>query len=131
MAALCLPPDFAGINYYSGYRVRHDSTKLTGFGASKEPGVPKTTMDWLIRPEGLSFILEQAHEKYKLPNLFVTENGASFDDRGGCQAVHVAERTPYLEAHVGEVLRVRKEVVPLQAYFVWSLPDNFEWALGY
>jgi beta-glucosidase len=131
MAALCLPPDFAGINYYSGYRVRHDATKWTGFVASKEPGVPKTTMDWLIRPEGLSFILEQAHEKYKLPHLFVTENGASFDDRRDGQAVHDPERIAYLEAHVGEVLRVRKEGVPVQGYFVWSLLDNFEWALGY
>ena len=73
----------------------------------------------------------RSHEQYKLPNLFVTENGASFDDRRDGQAVHDPERIAYLEAHVGEVLRVRKEGVPVQGYFVWSLLDNFEWALGY
>ena len=45
--------------------------------------------------------------------------------------MHDPERIAYLEAHVGEVLRVRKEGVPVQGYFVWSLLDNFEWALGY
>jgi beta-glucosidase len=131
MAALLVPPDFAGINYYAGYRVRHDATKWTGFAEFKESGAPRTTMDWIIRPEGLGFILEQAHEQYKLPNLFVTENGASFDDRRDGQAVHDPERIAYLEAHVGEVLRVRREGVPVQGYFIWSLLDNFEWALGY
>jgi len=80
---------------------------------------------------GLGFILEQAHEQYNLPNLFVTENGASFDDCRDGQAVHDPERIAYLEASSVEVLRVRREGVPVQGYFVWSLLDNFEWALGY
>jgi len=44
--------------------------------------------------EGLGFILEQAHQQYKLPNLFVTENGASFDDRRDGQAVHDPSGSP-------------------------------------
>ena len=39
--------------------------------------------------------------------------------------------TAYLKAHIGAVLRARDEGVPVKGYFVWSLLDNFEWALGY
>jgi beta-glucosidase len=131
MEGLRLPPDFVGINYYTGYLVHHDPDQWTGFAAEKEPGAPRTAMNWIIRPEGLHAILSEVHLRYKLPTLFVTESGAAFDDHLSNGAVHDPERTAYLQSHVEAVRRARDEGVPVQGYFVWSLLDNFEWARGY
>ena len=58
--------------------------------------------------------------------LYVTENGMAseipFAD---------ADRIAYLEAHLAQARRAIAEGVPLQGYFIWSLMDNYEWALGY
>ena len=36
----------------------------------------------------------------------------------------------FLGEHLSEVLRAREEGVPIEAYFAWSLMDNFEWSEG-
>lgn len=126
-----LPPDFVGLNYYSGNRVRHDPASRLGFATAREPEAPRTEMGWIIRPEGIHRILTQAHARYHLGSVFVTENGAAFADGRDDGGVHDPERTAYLKAHIREVLRAREEGVPVDGYFVWSLLDNFEWALGY
>jgi beta-glucosidase len=33
--------------------------------------------------------------------------------------------------HFEAAARALEEGVPLKGYFVWSMMDNFEWALGY
>jgi beta-glucosidase len=131
MKAVQARPDFVGLNYYHGYLVRHDPASWLGYAGVEEPEAPRTTMNWLIRPEGLLEILNQTHVRYELPVLFVTENGACFDDHRDGGAVHDPERTAYLKAHIAAVLQARQEGVPIKGFFVWSLLDNFEWAKGY
>jgi beta-glucosidase len=131
MGELRVPPDFIGLNYYRGHFVRHDSRNWLGYDMVEEPGAARTTMDWAIRPEGLHRIISQAHERYKLPAVYVTENGASFADKPDGKAVHDEQRTAYLRSHIAAALRAREEGVPVKGYFVWSFLDNFEWALGY
>ena len=41
------------------------------------------------------------------------------------------ERTQYFERHLAAAAAAIGEGVPLNAYFAWSLLDNFEWAWGY
>ena len=41
------------------------------------------------------------------------------------------ERQAYLAGHLDAVARAIADGVPVRGYFVWSLLDNFEWALGY
>ena len=41
------------------------------------------------------------------------------------------ERQHYLAEHVRAVGQAIGDGVPMMAYFVWSLLDNFEWAQGY
>jgi beta-glucosidase len=83
--------------------------------------------------------------------LYVTENGAAFDDelvggsldgaldgaldgsldgRFGC-TVHDQQRVAYLDAHLRACHQAITDGVPLRGYFAWSLLDNFEWAWGY
>jgi beta-glucosidase len=131
MAILRVPPDFVGLNYYFGYLARHDPTRWNGFAPADEPHMPRTAMDWIVRPEGLYEILTGAHSCYRLPALFVTENGAAFEDVRSGDTVHDLKRVAYLDRHIREVLRAKDDGVPVRGYFVWSLLDNFEWALGY
>jgi hypothetical protein len=58
-----------------------------GFVAVDEPGAPRTTIDWIIRLEGLHRVITQAHERYKLPAIYITENGAPLDDQPDGKAV--------------------------------------------
>jgi beta-glucosidase len=131
MDDLCVPPDFVGLNYYFGYRARHSDASWLGFETVDEPGVPRTSMNWAIRPEGLYRVIMQAHDQYKLPAIYVTENGAAFPDELVGGTVRDPERKAYLESHIAAVLRALEEGAPVKGYFVWSLLDNFEWAHGY
>ena len=41
------------------------------------------------------------------------------------------QRLDYLESHLAAAARALAEGVPLVAYLVWSMLDNFEWGHGY
>jgi len=132
MEALRVPPDFLGLNYYFGYYVRNSSENWLGYSVVDEPDMPRTSIPgWTIRPEGLHRVITQAHVRYKLPAIYITENGASYDDAPEGKTVHDEDRKSYLKSHVAAVLQAKDEGVPVQGYFVWSFLDNFEWALGY
>jgi len=131
MDDLCMPPDFVGLNYYFGHLARHCDTNWLGFETVEVPGAPKTSMGWTVLPDGLRRVIAQAHDTYKLPAIFVTENGAAFPDTLAGGHVHDPERKAYLRSHVLAVLQARDEGAPVRGYFVWSLLDNFEWGHGY
>ena len=94
--------------------------------------LPRTDMGWEIFPQGLYDLLCRLHFEYRLPKLYVTENGASFADGPGADGnVHDTRRIDYLRAHFAAAHRAIEAGAPLAGYFVWSLMDNFEWARGY
>jgi beta-glucosidase len=64
--------------------------------------------------------------------LYVTENGAAFDDNpleNG--SIHDVERVEYLKTHLQAAGQALRAGANLRGYFVWSLLDNFEWHHGY
>lgn len=68
------PIDFLGINYYTRFVV-------DGRGAHvMNPDVERTQMGWEIDPFGLARLIEKLNREYKLPPLYITENGAALDD---------------------------------------------------
>ncbi len=112
--------------------MRYSPDNWLGYSVVDEPDMPRTSIvGWTIRPEGLHRVITQAHVRYKLPAIYVTENGASYNDTREGEAVHDEQRTSYLKSHIAAVLQAKDEGVPVQGYFVWSFLDNFEWALGY
>jgi hypothetical protein len=68
---------------------------------------------------------------YQPPTIYITENGAAFDDHSIDSRVPDPRRQAYLESHIVDVQRAIGDGVPVKGYFVWSLLNNFEWALGY
>ena len=132
LAAIAVPIDFLGINYYSRSVVADAPGEgLLGVRTVQGSG-PRTAMGWEIYPEGLYELLVRLHREYGVRDLYITENGAAFDDRpDGAGRVDDAWRVDYLRRHFAQAHRAIQEGVGLRGYFVWSLLDNFEWAQGY
>jgi beta-glucosidase len=149
---IAAPIDFLGVNHYhddnvSGRPLPADavpSLRPTDKpGRSPFPGseyvtmptrgLPRTAMDWEVNPGGLEQLLVRLGREYPtLPPLYITENGAAYDDELTADgAVHDVERTQYLLDHIAAVGRAIEAGADVRGYFVWSLLDNFEWAWGY
>jgi len=123
--------DFLGINYYSRQVVRASPGELLAARQVPVRDASYTTMGWEVYPRGLSEILRRVVRDYQPEAIYVTENGASFDDRPRNGGVHDRARTSYLAAHFSEAAAAIEAGVPLEGYFIWSLMDNFEWSHGY
>ncbi len=126
MAAIAAPVDWMGLNYYTCKRIAPGASGLWGDFAEIPGPLPETAMGWEICPEGLYHILTRIAADYAggLP-LYVTENGMAADGTDD------ADRIAYLDAHLAQAARAIADGVDLRGYFIWSLLDNFEWALGY
>jgi beta-glucosidase len=125
--------DFIGVNYYSRGVVRADpEARPLGARTLSLPGVPRTAMGWEVYPQGLAETLLWLKDRYDNPPLYITENGAAFDDPPPMDGeVQDPDRVEYLRAHLCSAREAIAQGVDLRGYFAWSLLDNFEWACGY
>jgi beta-glucosidase len=112
-------PNFLGLNYYFRQIVRADPGNYLGAAQVQPEGVATTDMGWEIHPDGLREALRRARDEYAPPLLAVTENGMAL------QGIEDDARVDYLRDHIAAADGIA------DAYFVWSLLDNFEWAWGY
>jgi len=125
------PTDFLGVNYYSVGRVRAVGDE-NFLGFEFEPARrPVTAMGWEIAPSSFTDLLIRLDRDYGRPRILVTENGAAFPDRPNGAQVDDPQRVAYLAEHFEAARRAVDAGVDLEAYFVWSLLDNFEWESGY
>lgn len=157
LATIATPLDSLGVNYYHGEFVGGTAPLVAPGGgdaptdrqtASPFPshegifwhdrGLPRTAMNWEVQPDGLTQLLRRVWDEYARPagtTLYVTENGAAYDDEltleEGQPRVHDTDRAAFLEAHLGAILDAADAGVDVRGYFYWSLLDNFEWAWGY
>ena len=152
LETISAPLDFLGINHYHDDLVsgHPDTTGADGHagGSGRQiaspwigaehitfpsRGLPRTAMDWEVNPDGLRTLLVRLGEEYPaLPPLYVTENGAAYDDAVAADgSVPDPERTQYILEHIGAVGRAIAAGADVRGYFVWSLLDNFEWSWGY
>ncbi|WP_223693489.1 glycoside hydrolase family 1 protein [Leifsonia poae] len=152
LATIAQPIDFLGVNHYhddnvSGHPlpagtipgpVPTDRPKSSPFVGSEyvtfpPRDLPHTAMGWEVNPEGLHRLLVRLGDDYPtLPPLYVTENGAAYDDELDADGrVPDADREAYIVAHLAAVQAAIADGADVRGYFVWSLLDNFEWAWGY
>lgn len=133
MECISAPLDFLGFNYYNiDYTVEDKSVWPLEFRTGFSGGNPMTHYQMPVIPEGLYKILMRLHKEYRLKKIYITENGASYQDhpdRNG--EIQDEARIDYLYTHIEKAAEAMKEGVPLAGYFVWSFFDNFEWATGY
>lgn len=96
-------------------------------------GKNTTSMGWEIYPEGLYDLLTFLHQEYPGVKLFITENGAAFNDLVNREGKVLDEnRVDYLYRYLAQAHRAITDFgVNLAGYFVWSFLDNFEWGAGY
>ncbi|KUG09192.1 beta-galactosidase [Solirubrum puertoriconensis] len=127
--------DFLGVQNYTREVVRFSPWVPLLWATlikAERRGVPFTTMGWEVFPESLYYMLRQFASYPNAPRLVVTENGAAFPDPPPANGrVTDPARQAYLQACLGQVLRARREGLPVDGYFAWSFTDNFEWAEGY
>jgi beta-glucosidase len=127
LAHISTPMDYLGVNYYT----RHVASANGSFDPKKS-GLPLTAMGWEIYPRGLTGLLTTLHREYELPPVYITENGAAFDDvMAEDGRVHDTARIDYLQSHFAALADAIDRGVPVAGYMLWSLMDNFEWASGY
>lgn len=133
MALIAQPLDFLGINYYTRSVVRGDpGRRPLPWRRVHQDGQQHTALDWEVFPSGLVHALTWVRARYGPIPLYVTENGAAFDDPPPLNGVvDDPLRASYLRDHLQAVQTVLERGVDLRGYFVWSLFDNFEWTAGY
>lgn len=121
--------DMVCINYYSRSIVKHRSG---GFLDSDfaTPRDKVTAMNWEISPEGFKEVLIWTQETARCP-VWVTENGSAWQDEVVDGEVVDLPRCEYLVSHLDAMRDAIHEGADVQAYFAWSLLDNFEWECGY
>jgi beta-glucosidase len=126
MSDIATPMDFLGVNYYSRTVASADGSWQAGGS-----GLALTDMGWEIYPAGLTELLLRLHHEWRLPPLYIKENGAAFKDQLVDGRVHDLDRVAFLAAHIAAVGKALDHGVPVAGYMVWSLLDNFEWTSGY
>ena len=71
-------------------------------------------------------------DRYGDPELYVSENGACYDDLVAANgAIQDEDRIAYLRDHLAAASQALAAGVKLRGYFVRTLLDNFEWSEGY
>ena len=125
------PLDWCGLNYYTRKVIAPNHEAWPSLDEVEGP-LPKTAMDWEVYPDGLHHFLVRTARDYTgtLP-LYVTENGMANYDEVTNGEVDDQVRIDYINAHIAAVRRAISDGAPVAGYFLWSLMDNYEWALGY
>ena len=126
MALISQKLDFLGINTYS-------STLVGAQGViSPVPGSDHTDMGWEVCAPAFRRLLNRINNDYDLPPIYITENGAAYQDEISVDGkIHDQRRLDYLRQHFTQVRLAMQDGVDVRGYFVWSLLDNFEWGHGY
>ena len=134
-ASMAFDFDFHGLQLYTREVVKHSfftpylHAKLVH---PKARGQAHTVMNWEVYPLALRLMLHRWSGYGKMRKIFVTENGAAFQDSISASGqIDDSDRTAYLQSHIAQMLQAKAEGVPVEGYFIWTFTDNFEWAEGY
>lgn len=128
--------DFIGCNYYAGYFLNLNLSKIHFHSPESKSFPPKTILFGEVRKPGAyvsdlgapivpGFFLELLRtlwKRYHKP-IFITENGIA--DRKD------HHRAFYILTHLVAVWRALHEGIDLRQYLVWASVDNIEWLEGY
>ncbi|XP_033215472.1 myrosinase 1-like [Belonocnema kinseyi] len=133
--------DFLGLNYYSAsmievnniesYSECNINRKLTDLlyddhsdkiiSSTKRIGDSRKSTPWALEK-----FLIRINKDYKVPPIFITENG--YSDNG---ELYDMDRTRYYYEHILQILKISKMGFDIRGYLFRTLMDCFEWEYGY
>lgn len=122
MDLLADAPDSLGLNLYYALRVAAGEASPW-----KREEAARTDFDWTVEPDIAYWIPRWCHEIWSPKAIQITENGCAWEAGG----LDDQSRLAYFRDHLLALARACSEGVPVDAYFAWSLLDNFEWASGF
>ncbi len=122
LATISAPNDLLAIQYYG-------VTGVTDNGSQTQL-YPTSNASWQqIHAEGLYDLLMRLKADYPAIPIIITENG--IPDNGPDLTTSDDYRVSFLRDHFVQANRAITDGSLLEAHYVWSLLDNFEWAEGY
>ncbi|MEU9014406.1 GH1 family beta-glucosidase [Streptomyces sp. NPDC048479] len=138
LAVISEPLDWYGVNYYHPMLVGAPAKDALGdfagvgmpaelpFGLRDIESDQRTDFGWPVVPDGLRELLVLLKDRFgdRLPPLFITENGCSYD------GLDDQRRIDFLDAHLRSLHEAIDAGVDVRGYFTWSLTDNIEWVQG-
>ncbi|WP_246060955.1 GH1 family beta-glucosidase [Nocardioides dongxiaopingii] len=134
LAAIRVPLDFYGVNYYSPIRIAAAPQDAPmPFEVHELLGYDRTDRGWTIVPDALRewLITFRARFRAALPPIVVTESGAAFNGEPDADGVVDDQaRIDYLDQHLRAIAKAVERGVDVRGYYVWSLLDSFEWTEG-
>lgn len=126
--------DFIGLQCYTREVVKA-AMLIPYIGAelisAEKRNVISTDMGWEVYPPALYHVLKKFNEYKGIKKIIITENGAAFPDTLNNGKVYDIKRTHYIQDHLEQILKAKKDGLNVEGYFVWTFTDNFEWAEGY
>jgi beta-glucosidase len=137
LRAIAAHTDFLELNYYTRMLSRSEAIPEAQDQPATVIQAPKDAVNWMdmgweVYPQGLFDVLCGLYYEYKVPCIYITENGCSFSEGPDASGkVHDHRRINYLARHLAAARQAIDIGVPLAGYFAWSLMDNFEWGLGF
>jgi beta-glucosidase len=132
MDVISRPIDFLGVNYYNPTTVREDPGSAPLEAETVTPRGHTTAMGWPVDASGLHDLLLRLRADYGDLQIWITENGAAFDDERLVDGVvEDPSRVAFLRDHLTALRRAVADGVDVRRYHAWSLLDNFEWEHGY
>jgi beta-glucosidase len=131
--AIAAPCDFLGVNYYFPEVVVDAPDQYPLRTRLIHPqDRQRTDFGWEVSPEGMVELLQRVAHDYPTGDLYVTENGSSYDDHLTAEGTVIdTARRDYLIRHLSAMREAIAAGSKIKGYFAWSLLDNFEWAEGY
>ncbi len=126
--------DFTGIQNYTRYVAKYCGL-IPVIHALQVPPHKLTSdltqMGWEVNAEGMYRILKKFGAYAGVRNMIITENGEAVADTVVNGEINDPQRLKYIQDYLHQVLRAKREGLPVNGYFIWSFLDNFEWAYGY
>ncbi|KAK7362436.1 hypothetical protein VNO77_04548 [Canavalia gladiata] len=143
--------DFVGINHYTTFYARNNSTNIIvralhdvtadsgtvtlPFNGTKVIAERANSIWLYIVPQSMRTLMNYIKLKYGNPPVFITENG--MDDPNSPfislkDALKDEKRIRYYSGYLSNLsASIRDDGCNVKGYFAWSLLDNWEWVAGY
>lgn len=131
MKIISSPIDFLGINYYSRDLVYFVDDNKWNYKNFHPEDSKYTDLNWEVYPKGIEDILLNINKKNKDIPIYITENGACYNDILEIDHVDDEERFNYIKSHIEHVYKAIDRGVNVKGYFLWSFMDNLEWSFGF